>query len=519
MWSVRSLQIVSRLGCQVPKPRAGLWVEIALTLALITITTIVLNAGVFWLLLRHTEEERRTDFGIALSTALTAQLEVEAGREDRVGGYRRVLATYEGAGLDVEELYVCDAQMRTLASVAGQAPSVPDAGLRAALYGRQQSVEIIGSRLDRQSVVVTSPVAPKGNVVAALRVQVPVSEGTVPGGPFAFFFAYAGFSGLLIAVFGFSLFRRRLLDPIARIREGALRIAAGDFGHLVGVDGSTELVELSGALNTASSSLDAYRSRTAEQVERLEAANRGLAAAQEALIRSEKLAGVGRLAAGVAHEIGNPLSAVLGYVELLGQGLDDPELERGLIARCHRELGRIQSIVRQLLDYSRTGSGEVRDIDVAAALEEAVATVRPQPRFKGMELRVGVEAALPGVTMEPDKLHQVLVNLLLNACDALRDHPAPAVQLRAERDVEGGVSVFCIDNGPGFDPIALERAFEPFFTTKEVGEGTGLGLATCLVVVERAGGRIQVSNGVGGGAQVWIRLPARGGAAGERTPR
>jgi signal transduction histidine kinase len=138
-------------------------------------------------------------------------------------------------------------------------------------------------------------------------------------------------------------------------------------------------------------------------------------------------------------------------------------------------------------------------------LEAAVDTVRHQTLFQDMRIAVEVEPTQGTVHMEEDKLHQVVVNLLLNAAAA---SPGGAVWLRV-RPVSGDwVELRCVDDGPGFDAVALDRAFEPFFTTKEVGEGTGLGLATCERVITGLGGSIEALNLTEGGACVQIRLPS-----------
>jgi len=488
--------------------RPSLWVEIALTLALITLATILLNAGIFWFILEDAERDRRADLALALSGALTAQLEVEAVGADPAAGYRRILQAYRATEVDVDELYVVDLELQRMAGIAGEPPSSPDDGLRAALFGRSQHRQVDGTWWNERSVVITSPIAPHGETVAALRVRMPLRSEEA-GGPWAFVLSYTLMSGALIATFGFGLLRRRLLDPVHDIQAGTMRIAAGEFGHLVEIDGSRELLELCQALNTMSGSLQAYRARTVQQVADLEAANLELQQAQEALVRSEKLAGVGRLAAGLAHEVGNPLAAVVGFVDLLAQGDTDPEMARDLIDRSRRELGRIHRIIRRLLDYTRAGTGEREVVDVAAALQEAAETVRPQPGFREIALEVSAPADLPAVFLEADKLHQVLVNLLLNAAHAVSAGGGSRVSLRAATVDEGRtVELRCEDDGTGFSHVAMDRAFEPFFTTKDVGDGTGLGLATCLQVAVNAGGSASVENRTGGGACVRIRLPS-----------
>lgn len=516
------------------RSRSGLWVEIALALALLTLATIVLNAGVFWLLIKKTEESRRTELAVSLTGALAAQLSVAAEREasGRTAAIRKVIAAYESTALDIDQLYVVAPSMEPLAVLAGSPPATPDVGLRAALFAHESHAGLEGSLVGRRWVAATAPVAPKGRVIGALRVRMPLHTPLLPGGPAGFVLSYTALSGALIALFGFSLFQRRLLGPVAVLKGGTERIAAGDFGHQITVDAARELTELSEALSAMSLSLADYRARTADQLARLGAANDELRQTQEALVRSEKLAGVGRLAAGLAHELGNPLAAVIATVELLQQGLGDPALERDLLLRARKELDRIHTILRQLLDYARPGDGAVRPVDVAAAVEEAFATVGPQPAARAVALVAEVPPGLPPVRIEPEKLHQVLVNLVLNAIDAIRGPAGAApgtVTLRAAPAdpgalpagpgdaPAGAVRIACGDTGPGFSALALERALEPFFSTKEPGQGTGLGLATCLQVIEAAGGRLQIANGAAGGGEVVLLLPvaAAGGGPGE----
>jgi signal transduction histidine kinase len=325
-----------------------------------------------------------------------------------------------------------------------------------------------------------------------------------------FVLAYTLFSAVAVAGFGFSLFRRRLIGPIRSLQIETDRIAAGDFGHTISIDAATEIQALAQALNTMSLSLQGYRSRTAEQMENLERANDDLRAAQEALVRSERLAGVGRLAAGLAHELGNPLAAVSGNLELLAQGLQNPELEADLLARARRENDRMHDVLQQLLGYARTGTGEMEILPTGIALHEAAITVRAHARRAGLKVEVGRTTGV--VCVERDKLHQVLVNILLNAIDAMAGSEGKVVHLHADEgpDAEGSPGAFlhCVDTGHGFDGVALDRACEPFFTTKDVGEGTGLGLSTCAQVLDAAGGTISLSNRKEGGACVSVWLPA-----------
>lgn len=492
--------------------RSSLWVEIAVALALVAVTTIVLNAGVFWLLLKRAEEQRRTDLALALTDGLVAQLEV-ALAQGGVDGPRpaEILAAYDDSPLQFDALYVVARDMTPLHVRVGEPPSTPDPGLRAALFGRDRDVSVRGVLWGQRSVEVTAPVALRGTSAAALRVRLPLASPVVTGGPAPFVLIYTASSGLALAAFGFSLLRRRLLVPIRGIQAATERIAEGDFGHTAQVDAARELEALCASLNTMSQALAGYRSATAEQLARLQAANSELQAAQAALVQSEKLAGVGRLAAGVAHEVGNPLAAVLGYVELLEQVHDDPTLQTDLLGRSRRELQRIHRIIRALLDHAHAGTGVVQRVAVSAAVADARSTVAATPRAKHVEIDVaeGVLETVCAVELDPDRLQQVLVNVLLNAADAVAEVASPQVRVSLE-EAGGEVGVVVTDSGPGFDPVALERALEPFFTTKEPGAGTGLGLSTSEQIVAAAGGRIALSNGPLGGARVTVWLPRSG---------
>ncbi len=488
-----------------PVRRSSLWVEVALALAVITLTTILLNASVFWLILKRAEEERRTDLAEALVAGLVAQLEASGtGTGPRPID---ILRAYGDSQLSLDELFVMDQSAAVLHSVKGRPPDTPDSSLRAALFGRESSTQLDGVLWGKRSVAVTAPVVLRGERPAALRVRIPLATPVAFGGPASFVLAYTGTTGVLLAIFGFVLLRQRLILPIAEIRRGTDRIAGGEFGHSVSIEGSNELEALCASLNAMSAELALYRGRTADQLAEVRRANDELRATQHALIRSERLAGVGRLAAGVAHELGNPLAAVLGFVELLAQGLGDPALEADLLARSRVELERMHRIIRDLLHDSRNRAAETELVDVSRAIFSAFDSVRHLARFREIALHC---SHLPKddkivVSMEAGRLHQVLVNVLLNAADAIGPtRGSVSVSVNASPT---DVVLTVVDSGPGFSEMALERALEPFFTTKEPGAGTGLGLPTSNQMLQSAGGCLEIGNDSSGGGFVRICLP------------
>jgi two-component system NtrC family sensor kinase len=253
--------------------------------------------------------------------------------------------------------------------------------------------------------------------------------------------------------------------------------------------------------------------------EQLSRSYQDLKESQDLLVRQEKLASLGRLAAGVAHELNNPLSSVAGFAEALQRRTAEFGVRSGCgIAECQDYLGLIQSevgraagIVRRLLDYARQREPTAEAVDVARVARDAVAFVERQARLANQEVRVTAAHAPCEVLGDASMLQQVLLNLLTNALDAVEDAGKVEVAVRCAADPAGGpgwVEVVVQDTGVGIPPENLPRVFDPFFTTKAVGKGTGLGLAISQSIVEQHRGVISVeSDAPGRGTTVRIRLP------------
>jgi signal transduction histidine kinase len=251
------------------------------------------------------------------------------------------------------------------------------------------------------------------------------------------------------------------------------------------------------------------------KVEELTRATRRLTETQSQLVRSERMASVGRLAAGVAHEIGNPLAALMGMQDLLLDGDLPPETQHDFLSRMKRETERIHLVLRDLLDFARPEKSEAADSHhppaaVAAVVLDVLALVRPQRAFKDIAIKNDVTDETLLVTLSAGRLTQVVLNLVLNAVDAIAMATTAreaTITIRAQRD-GGGVVVIVEDDGPGVPASMHEQLFEPFVTSKEVGKGTGLGLAVCRGIVESAGGSIALDATYDQGARFVVRLPA-----------
>jgi signal transduction histidine kinase len=234
---------------------------------------------------------------------------------------------------------------------------------------------------------------------------------------------------------------------------------------------------------------------------------------QDLLLRQEKLASLGRLAAGVAHEINNPLSSVAGFAEAIGRRVESTRLEEvegfrdvpDYLAFIQQEVGRATAIVRRLLDFARQREPSFEEINLASLVQDTVALIRRQAAVTNKRIVLDLAPGLPSVRADHQMLQQVILNLVTNALDAIEG--AGEVRITA-RAAPGHVEMLVQDTGCGIPPEHLAKIFDPFFTTKDVGKGTGLGLAISQGILEQHGGSIEVkSDGMGKGTTVAVCIP------------
>jgi two-component system NtrC family sensor kinase len=312
---------------------------------------------------------------------------------------------------------------------------------------------------------------------------------------------------LALLFFAYIALTRLIVRPIEHLVGAADRVATGARTLHVPRNGAHELVELGESVRSMTEKLIAEEATLILKVDEL-------TQTQAQLVRSERMASVGRLAAGLAHEIGNPIAALLGMQDLLLDGDLPPDAQRDFVQRMRRETERIHSVVRDLLDFARpektldAGTGAAEPADVRSAIEDVTALVRMQSGFREMRIEIDVAGA-PRVALAAPRLTQVLLNLVLNASAALASAKRllGRVTVRARPDA-GRVRIEVEDDGPGVALEVRDRLFEPFVTTKQVGEGTGLGLAVCRGVVESAGGEIGLDATYTQGARFYFVLPA-----------
>ncbi|MDR1051320.1 MAG: PAS domain S-box protein [Deltaproteobacteria bacterium] len=227
------------------------------------------------------------------------------------------------------------------------------------------------------------------------------------------------------------------------------------------------------------------------------------------LLHSEKLASIGLLAAGVAHEVGNPLSAISGYAQILMAGAESQGERQEYLTAILNQTGRIQKIIRELLDYSKPSRGLLETLDLSVHLPRIIGMLESQRALSRLKIAYGEGFDEPHlVTMDRDHLAQVVVIVAMNAAQAMegQTEPEPELSLGLGREA-GWVLMTLADNGPGMSLEVRNRVFDPFFTTKGPGQGTGLGLAICQRIVDSYRGRLDLSAAPGEGSRFVIRWP------------
>jgi signal transduction histidine kinase len=359
-------------------------------------------------------------------------------------------------------------------------------------------------RMPEYLLIVTIPVMEKGSFAGALQagfslegIRNRMRDAT------GLIVIYVAMYGAVLVLFGAYLLNRTVVRPIRLLRLGTQQVAAGDLNHSLQVAGPSEIADLAGSFNAMIKALKASREETEATIVSLREANEDLRRTRDELIRSEKMASVGHLAAGMAHEVGNPLGAVVGYLELLHGELPSGR-EKEILERSLAEVQRIDRLVRDLLDYASPASAPPELLDPVTVLAEARDILTHQGILADLHLVDNLPSSLPVVCVSRHKLLQVFVNLILNA----RDASSPEGTIHLEAGVEGNeVRLSVTDEGTGMSPEVMAHIFDPFYTTKPPDKGKGLGLSVCYRVIEEAGGRIEVRSTEAEGSTftVWLK--------------
>lgn len=320
------------------------------------------------------------------------------------------------------------------------------------------------------------------------------------------FILFSAIISALAVLLGYVLLGRTVVQPVQRLVRRIDRFEAGASPPKRAERlPSGELGELTQAFERLATRLATDRARIEQQLSELTFANREIASQQEQLVRTGKLASVGELAAGIAHEIGNPIAVIQGYMEMLSDADLSDEDRRNYLRIMEDAIQRVSTIIRDLLDFARPVPEDEFGGDAVVAVQTVEKLLGHQKRLRHVTLTVEAEVETAPVPIPSGRLEQVLINLLFNAADATPEGGHVSLRVMTH---DTQVMVEVSDDGAGISEEDQERIFDPFFTTKDPGEGTGLGLAICHGLIESYGGAIQFESTTGQGTTFQITLPA-----------
>ena len=458
----------------------------------------------------------------------------------------------------LSDLVVLDQEMRAIAGKGGESLGQFYSNepmkkvLQSGLIGSE--IKKSGSFLSSQYETLTlyAPLWVQGKVAGGIQMEVPIGDVMVHllTSQRMILFSIV-IDAIILVIFGSFLLSRVLVKPLKDLVRLTQKISEGDFNEKIEGASTNEIGQLISSFNRMIERLGENQDSLENHVRSLESANKQLKQAQEELIRSEKLASIGRFAAGVAHEVGNPLGAILGYASILENESIDREESKDYLRRIQKEIERINRIVRELLDFSRPSKSEIREVDLNKVIENTLSLLSYQKDFRNIETQLELHTSLPRVEGDESQLSQVFINIILNAVDAMplggslgiqteeyvvedffvndfqplfaprrkgdpvesdyshlrRPNPLAAILGKFSRG-DLLVRVRISDTGMGIKKEDLEKIFDPFFTTKPPDKGTGLGLSISLRIVESMGGAMRVESDVGKGASFEVYFPA-----------
>jgi signal transduction histidine kinase len=314
-------------------------------------------------------------------------------------------------------------------------------------------------------------------------------------------------SSALVVIFWWT---RKTVAPLIELTRSAQRLSAGDLSVRVSVTSIDEVGTLASTFNQLAESLQRTMQEKDRALTETNRLYRNLKVARARLGRAERLSAVGMLAAGVSHELNNPLGIILATAGNLREALEPDSSWREDVAIIEQETERCRRIIQGLLNFAASGDSNPVEVDINALLRETVALVVRDERARQLQATWALDPHLPPLFVDPRQMQQVFLNLLLNAADAMDG--AGAVTVRSAESIEGGqrkVLIAFADCGSGIHPKDLDHIFDPFYTTKKGGAGFGLGLAVSYGIVAGHGGEITVISELGRGSTFTITLPVR----------
>ncbi|MBM4340296.1 MAG: HAMP domain-containing protein [Deltaproteobacteria bacterium] len=404
---------------------------------------------------------------------------------------------------------------------------------------------------DYKKLTITSPLWVRGKIVGGILMEVPTGDVMRRLLDYQkMFLILIIMDSIVLIVFGSFLLSRVLVKPLKDLVRLTQKISEGDFNQTIQVPSTNEIGQLITSFNRMTEQLREKQENIEMHLESLELANKKLKQAQEELIRTEKLASIGRFAAGVAHEVGNPLGSILGYTSILARVETTREESQDYLKKIEKEIERINHIVKELLNYARPSRVDIQEVEINRVIEETLSLLSYQKSFKNIETRLALQPNLPAIKGNESLLSQIFINIILNAVDAMPD--GGVLEIKTEEYVAESqvgeepdhtypprrkgdppeinyshlrspspfsiiftkfskgdrlIKVNIADTGMGIKKEDLEKIFDPFFTTKDPDKGTGLGLSVSLRIIESLGGEVKVKSEEGKGTAFEIYFP------------
>jgi len=314
---------------------------------------------------------------------------------------------------------------------------------------------------------------------------------------------------IILTIVGIYLLSRIVVKPIHKLLKMTQEYKDWDILPAIAESSRNEIGNLSRSLRNMLQKLDENKRDLESNISSLEKANSKLRQAQKEVIMSEKLVSVGRLAAGIAHEIGNPIGIVLGYLDLIRRGDISDNEKRDFLDRVESEISRINLIITQLLDFSRPSGDKPEKCHVHGIIRDIAGMLEPQPIMVNVNIDFEFSSSRDTVFANSNELQQVFLNIILNAADAFAEKDCGEEKRLVIKSYEedGYIILKFKDNGPGIEKDDLGRVFDPFYTTKEPGKGTGLGLSVCYKIVEELAGKIKAESLPENGTAIIVFLP------------
>jgi len=452
--------------------------------------------------IRRQQQQSAEQVFISIETTIESLLRDQnmPGDAENLRSYLNRLA----AAMDCDMLILTDRNNRVLASAGPaetHAPAVPVAS-RTLTHSLQRD--------NRRTVirhVCSGPVMDGTHVLGYLTIGFPaVQTNERISAAARMIVLYMIIDGVIIFFFGMFLLSRYVVRPVRRLSLDMQALAGGVLPPVETPPSGNEIDTLAATIKALYTGLKQEQHNTAAQLLEITAKNRQLEQARHEILQSEKMASVGRLAAGIAHEIGNPAGILTGYIHMLKEGGIGEDQRDDFLARMACEVERISTTIRELLNFAQPSSGQAAPVQLNDIISECCALFGYQPEAQTCRVVFEPGEPLPALYANARMLQQLVVNIMLNARDAMPGGGTLRISTRQLPD-RSAIELAIADTGCGIAPEHTPLIFDPFFTTKEPGRGTGLGLSNAHRIVELHGGSIHVESEPGRGTRFIILFP------------